>query len=213
MRSGREGGRCGVVVLGPTLLYVVAAGVGALLAAGVVVAVRERSRLAVPVARLLRSALRLLPLRLRARVRRSAAKAATQLRSLLDDRDALRASAVWAMANWVFDAASLWVFLTAFGFVMDPVALVLVYSVATLLSVLPLSPGGLGLVEGSLIPGLLAFGAPGGVAVLGVVSWRLFEFWVPIPLAGLTYLSLRGQLWWQRRADSHRTVHSGRSQP
>ena len=35
------------------------------------------------------------------------------------------------------------------------------------------------------------FGAPSAIAVLAVVSWRLFEFWAPIPFGGLGYLSLR----------------------
>lgn len=50
------------------------------------------------------------------------------------------------------------------------------------------------MIEGVLIPSLVGFGAPSTVALLGVVSWRLFEFWLPIPVAGLTYLSLRTQV-------------------
>jgi uncharacterized membrane protein YbhN (UPF0104 family) len=35
--------------------------------------------------------------------------------------------------------------------------------------------------------------------VLAVVSWRLFEFWAPIPVGGLSYLSLCLQRWWAAR--------------
>ena len=36
---------------------------------------------------------------------------------------------------------------------------------------------------------LAAFGAPRGAAVLGVLSYRLIEFWLPIPVGALAWLS------------------------
>jgi uncharacterized protein (TIRG00374 family) len=81
---------------------------------------------------------------------------------------------------------------------MNPVALLLAYCIANLLATLPFTPGGVGIVEGVLIPSLLGFGVPAGVAVLGVVSWRLLQFWAPIPIAGICYLSLRTPGWRKR---------------
>jgi uncharacterized protein (TIRG00374 family) len=185
-----------LLVLGPNPLYAVTAALGAVLGTCVIVAVRERSRFARPAGQALRFLLRRLPARVRPRVATSAAVAGTHLRLLLDDRMTLRACATWAIANWLLDAASLWVFLAAYGYRINPVALLIAYGTANLLAVLPISPGGLGIIEGALIPSLLAFGAPGGVAVLGVVSWRLFQFWAPIPVAGACYLSLRVERWW-----------------
>lgn len=63
---------------------------------------------------------------------------------------------------------------------------------------MPITPGGIGVVEGVLISTLLGFGVPGGIAVLGVVSWRLIQYWAPIPVAGLCYLSLRTPGWRDR---------------
>lgn len=74
---------------------------------------------------------------------------------------------------------------------MNPLGLFVAYGLANLLATLPISPGGLGIIEGVLIPSLVGFGTPQAVAVLGVVSWRLFEFWAPIPVAGVAYASLR----------------------
>jgi uncharacterized membrane protein YbhN (UPF0104 family) len=62
-------------------------------------------------------------------------------------------------------------------------------------AIIPISPGGLGVIEAVLIPSLVGFGTPRAVAVLAVVSWRLFNFWAPIPAAGVSYLSLRTQRW------------------
>jgi uncharacterized membrane protein YbhN (UPF0104 family) len=38
---------------------------------------------------------------------------------------------------------------------------------------------------------LKGFGVPSGVAAAGVLSWRLVNFWLPIPFGGVSYLSLR----------------------
>jgi len=183
-----------LMLYGPKAPYLIVWLIGAVLGVCGLIAVRERSRLAAPARRVLRFGLRGLPQRLRPAVQATA----LQLRVLLADRDVRRSFTLWATANWLLDAAALWCFLAAFGQVMNPVALLLVYSIASLLAVLPITPGGLGIIEGVLIPSLLGFGVPGGVAVLGVVSWRLFQFWAPVPVAGLCYLSLRTPGWRNR---------------
>lgn len=98
---------------------------------------------------------------------------------------------VFAGGNWVFDAGSLWVMLAALG---QPIALgplLLVYSVGSILAFLPLTPGGIGIVEGVMVPALTGFGMPHSTALLGVIGWRLFEYWLPIPAGGIAYASLR----------------------
>jgi uncharacterized membrane protein YbhN (UPF0104 family) len=110
---------------------------------------------------------------------------------LLHQRQARRAMLGWAASNWLLDAASLWVCLWAYGVVVHPGALLAAYGAANLVGLLPVTPGGLGIVEGVLIPSLILLGAAGGPVVLGVLTWRAMEFWLPIPVAGITYLSLR----------------------
>lgn len=61
----------------------------------------------------------------------------------------------------------------------------------SLLALLPVTPGGLGLVEGAAVPLLVSFGTPHGSALLGVLTWRLFGFWLTIPLGLLAYAWLR----------------------
>lgn len=96
-----------------------------------------------------------------------------------------------AAGNWLLDAACLWVCLSAYGVHVHPGALLAAYGAANLVGLLPVTPGGLGVVEAVLIPALTALGAEGGPVVLGVLTWRALEFWLPIPVAGLTYVSLR----------------------
>ena len=116
---------------------------------------------------------------------------ATRLRELGSDESMLLRAIRWAALNWLLDMASLWVFLAAFGHRASPEALVISYGLANILAAIPLTPGGLGVVEAALTAFLVGFGATRDVAVLGVVSYRLVNFWLPIPLGALAYVTLR----------------------
>jgi putative heme transporter len=140
-----------------------------------------------------------------ARVRGWGSDLYVRTRTLLQQPYVRRRGAAYALGNWLFDAACLWVCLAAFGIHVAPGPLLAAYGAANLLALLPLTPGGLGVVEAFLIPTLISLGASGGPVVLGVLLWRLFEFWLPVPVAGLAWLSLR-------IGDLRRTSHSGAAQ-
>ncbi len=116
---------------------------------------------------------------------------ALRLDDLATDRHLLVRVAAWALANWLFDAASLWVFLRAFGVSLDPDALIIAFGVVNVLQVIPITPGGLGIVEGAYALQLAAFGVPKTVATLGVASYRIGQYWLPTLVGGLLYASLR----------------------
>lgn len=118
-------------------------------------------------------------------------KVADRLEMLLGNRQLLTRALIWAAANWLLDAASLWVFVLAFGHAVSPVELLVAYGLANILAVIPVTPGGLGVIEGVLIPTLVGFHVPKAIAILGVLSYRLLNFWLPIPFGGACYLSLR----------------------
>ncbi len=118
-------------------------------------------------------------------------KVAERLRELGTDRDVLKRAASWAAANWLLDAASLWVFVAAFGYRVSIVGLLVAYGLANVLAAIPITPGGLGVVEAVLTTTLVGFGTPSTVAVLGVASYRLLNFWLPIPIGALAYVSLK----------------------
>lgn len=184
-----------IPLLGIHLGYVVTATLGAVVLtglAGLVVGMsRGQARTRAVAVRLLRP----LPAGPQARVLHGLDVGAAQVTQLLADRRGLRRFALWASWNWVFDAASLWVFLAAYGWRAEPLGLVVGYGLANLVAGLPISPGGLGVIEAVLIPSLVGLGGPSAIVVLGVVSWRFVEFWAPIPGAGLCYLSLRTAEW------------------
>jgi uncharacterized protein (TIRG00374 family) len=181
-------------------LYAVAATIGGILIAATALTIflRSRQRSPAPSGEVVRRIIQRLPLRVRPRIEAAARAAAGQLRRLLADKRSLRDSASWSVGNWGLDAASLWLFVAAYGRIVNPVGLLVAYGIANLIAIVPISPGGLGIIEAVVIPSLVGFGTPQDVAVLAVISWRLFNFWAPIPAAGGCYLSLRTRRWLNR---------------
>ena len=109
---------------------------------------------------------------------------------LMEDRALLARAVGWAAANWLLDAASLWVFVAAFGHVISPVDLLTAYGLANILAAVPITPGGLGVVEFVLVTMLAGFGLTDGQALSAVLAYRAVNFWLPIPFGGLAYASL-----------------------
>jgi hypothetical protein len=50
--------------------------------------------------------------------------------------------------------------------------------------------------QGVLVSAPVGFGTSSAAAVLAVGSWRLNEFWAPIPVGYVSYLSMRRHRWW-----------------
>jgi uncharacterized protein (TIRG00374 family) len=127
-------------------------------------------------------------------VRSAVARGSTSLR----DTRVTRKGVTWAAVNWLLDAVCLWVCLRAFG-ASVPIELVLAsYSLVNAIAMLPLTPGGIGIVEGLLVPALVAAGATAEEALFGVLTWRLLQYWLPIPAAGACWVSLTGAEPWRR---------------
>jgi uncharacterized protein (TIRG00374 family) len=138
---------------------------------------------------------------------------AARIRVMAADRALLRRAVLWAAANWLLDAASLFVFLAAFGHIENPDGLLVAYGLAYVLAAIPVTPGGLGVVEGVLVPSLVGFGTTRGIAIVAVLGYRLVNFWLPIPVGAGAYLSLRstgGRRAINRREELRRAVTEAR---
>jgi uncharacterized protein (TIRG00374 family) len=113
------------------------------------------------------------------------------LRQLATDRARLWGALRWAATNWLLDATSLWCFLAALHVYLNPVYVFVAWGVGNVVAALPITPSGLGVVE-TVVPFLLhSLGANLTAAGLAVIGWRLFNFWVPIPVGAGAYVSLR----------------------
>jgi uncharacterized membrane protein YbhN (UPF0104 family) len=104
----------------------------------------------------------------------------------------------WAMLsgasllNWVFDILSLAAAGRAVGMHTALYAITLAYFAAQAAGTLiPLLPGGLGAIEGSMAASLVAFGALAAPAAAAVVLYRLVSFWGVVGAGWLAWLAVR----------------------
>jgi uncharacterized membrane protein YbhN (UPF0104 family) len=87
-----------------------------------------------------------------------------------------------ATANWLLDIACLALAFHAVGASVPWHGLLIAYGAGQLASLLPITPGGLGLVEGSLTVALVAFGGVEASAVAAVLVYRVVSFWLVLPV-------------------------------
>ena len=95
---------------------------------------------------------------------------------------------------------------------MNPIDLLVAFGLANVLAAIPITPGGLGVVEAVLTSTLVGFGLDRGTAAISVITYRLAAFWLPIPLGALAYGSLKfgpGNLSPGARTPSDRPAQGG----
>lgn len=97
--------------------------------------------------------------------------------------------ALFALCYWGFDALCLVIMFHAFDVPAGTVELFVAYGVATVAGSLPLTPGGIGVFETTMLA-ILALLGVGSEAVIPVLGYRLFNFWLPIPLGAILYPTL-----------------------
>ena len=99
--------------------------------------------------------------------------------------------ALWgAIAFWGFQIAVLWASFRAFGESPPAAVLVMAFFVGMFGNLLPL-PGGIGGVDGGMIGAFAAFGVDAGLAVVAVLVYRAFTFWLPTIPGAIAYFQLR----------------------
>ncbi|MDQ6785110.1 MAG: flippase-like domain-containing protein [Actinomycetota bacterium] len=92
----------------------------------------------------------------------------------------------WGACNWLFDLGCLALAFAAVGAEVPWRGLLLAYAAAQLATNLPITPGGLGVVEGSLTVALVAFGGAQASTVAAVLVYRVLSFWLILPLGWAT---------------------------
>jgi uncharacterized protein (TIRG00374 family) len=94
-----------------------------------------------------------------------------------------------ALGWWGFDIAVLYVSLRAFGGRPEVTIVVMSYFVGMLANTLPV-PGGIGAVDGGMIGALIGFGVDSSLAIVGVLTYRLLSFWLPVIPGIVAYVQL-----------------------
>ena len=100
-------------------------------------------------------------------------------------KEAMMLSAL-GFGYWAFDALCLILMFEAMGVPASPLVLIVAYGIATSIATIPLTPGGIGLFETTMLATLVLLGV-GSEAAIPILGYRLFNFWLPIPLAAIFY--------------------------
>lgn len=114
----------------------------------------------------------------------------TRMRSVAPSPQGWAVVLSWGAAVWLFDCACLMFSFLAVGADVPWQGLLLAYCAGQLAVNLPITPGGLGVVEGSLTVALVAFGGAKAATVAAVLFYRVLSFWAPLPVGGACYLAL-----------------------
>jgi uncharacterized membrane protein YbhN (UPF0104 family) len=77
-----------------------------------------------------------------------------------------------------------------------------VFAFARLLTAIPFTPGGLGVVEFALITGLAAAGGPRAMVAAAVLIFRALTYVLPIPIGLVTYVIWQRNRSWRRSPNS-----------
>jgi uncharacterized membrane protein YbhN (UPF0104 family) len=118
------------------------------------------------------------------------AAAASGIRTAIDLVGDRNPALLGALAWWGFDIGVLWACFHAFGGTPEVAVVVMAYFLGQLGNVLPL-PGGIGGVDGAMIGAFSALGVSSSLAVVSVLVYRAFAFWLPTLPGAVAYLQLR----------------------
>ncbi|WP_063746542.1 lysylphosphatidylglycerol synthase transmembrane domain-containing protein [Catenuloplanes japonicus] len=102
-----------------------------------------------------------------------------------------RIALLFAVINWFTDLCCLAAVAYAFHLPLTFVQLGAVYVVVQLVRQIPVTPGGIGVIEASLLAALVSAGAAQGPAAAAVLGYRLLSCWLIIPAGLFTWAVLR----------------------
>jgi uncharacterized protein (TIRG00374 family) len=118
------------------------------------------------------------------------ARALRRMSTVAPARDEWLTAVTAGAAYWIADCGCLVFAFLAVGSPVPWQGLLLAYCAAQLAVNLPITPGGLGVVEGSLTVALVAFGGGRAPTVAAVLLYRVLSFWIPLPTGAGCYVAL-----------------------
>ncbi len=100
-----------------------------------------------------------------------------------------RFNLTWALIRWAADFLVLIASALAVCAQINLVTAAAVYVGLQAVRQIPLTPGGVGVIEAALLAGLIAAGAAAAPAAAAVLIYRLLTFWLILPVGGVLVLS------------------------
>ncbi len=115
---------------------------------------------------------------------------AAELKSVNPSRRVWMRSTVMGLSNWLADLSCLAMSFLAVGVGVPWRGLLLAYGAGQLASIMPITPGGLGAVEGSITVALVTFGGGAESTVAAVLLYRMVSFWLVLPVGWMSWGTL-----------------------
>ena len=109
-----------------------------------------------------------------------------------------REALISAVLRWLLEYGALLVALAAVGAEPRPSLVLLGFTAAQLLALIPVTPGGLGFVEAGLTGLLVLAGVSAGDAAVATLAYRLVSYWLPLPAGAVAAVVHRRVLQAQR---------------
>ena len=135
----------------------------------------------------------------RNRLRRNAAPMTDLPDRLVRERNRIRVvlgrrwkeATLLSSGRLLLDYGCLLASIRATGAKPNPSLVLLAYAVAKLLALIPITPGGLGIVEAGLSGLLIVAGVSSGDAVVATLAYRIISYWLPIFVGPFAYMAFR----------------------
>jgi putative heme transporter len=108
-----------------------------------------------------------------------------------------------ALLNWIYDCAALVLSILAVGGHVPWQGVLAAYALTQLSAAVPITPGGVGVVEGTLSLMLIACHMPAATAIAAVLLYRIISFWLLVPIGWGIVVSLLAKS--RRRTATMRT--------
>jgi putative heme transporter len=98
---------------------------------------------------------------------------------------------VFAVVNWFGDLVCLLAVIRAFDLTIPVSAVAGTYLAVQIVRQVPLTPGGIGVIETGLLTGLVSAGASNASAAAAVLGYRVLSCWLIIPIGLIAWTVLR----------------------
>jgi hypothetical protein len=98
-----------------------------------------------------------------------------------------------ATGNWAFDYLALLCVLYAVGADPSLGMVLLAFAVASVLAIVPLTPGGVGFVEVGLYSALVVSGIGSADAAVATLAYRVVSWWLPVVAGALAWFAFRAR--------------------
>ena len=96
-----------------------------------------------------------------------------------------------SVLRWFFEYGVIIATLYGLDVQPDPALTLLAFVAASVLGLLPFTPGGLGFVEAGLTATLVLAGVSAGDALVTTLVYRLLTFWLPLPIGAVAAVIFR----------------------